>query len=537
MSPECLRRGLANLFALSLAGLAPAALAAEEIRYRTEPGDTLAGLGNSMLIRPGDWVRIQQLNDIADPLKLPVGIDLRIPVSLLKPLPRSGVVAAVAGDAKIDGRDATAGMRVGTGSELSTGEDGHITLQLPDGSELALPARSSARIERLNGFRTNRSQDLRLRLGNGRVESRVARQRGPSARYRIDTPTAVIGVRGTDFRVAWDESERLSITEVTQGSVAVTSKSGKASRVKAGSGMAIALGERSSGPVALPKAPELGALPADFDRPVLRFPLPDLAGNDAWRVRVTPSGQLPAPTLFEALVAGNEVRIAGLADGEYQLTLRGVDSRGLEGFDAVHAFRLKARPEPPFSFFPPVGGNASAGAVVLGWTGAPEAETYLFELSPNGSFAGEGVVRRELAATRTAVELTPGQYVWRVASIRADGDRGPWSDPVPLAVRPAQEAPTDVVVEGGTISFSWSGRPGQTFDYQFGRDTGFESLLMSGSTDVPAISLARPGSGVHYIRVRSVDPDGFVSEWSGAHKVDLGFGFPWPLFVIPLLAL
>lgn len=537
MSPACLKRGLASFLALFMTGLAPAALAADEIRYRTEPGDTLVGLGNSMLTRPGDWVRIQQLNDIADPLRLPVGTELRIPVSLLNPLPRSGVVAAVAGDARVDGREATAGMRVGSGSELTTGDDGHITLQLPDGSELALPARSSARIERLNGFRTNSSQDLRLRLDNGRVESRVARQRGPSARYRIDTPTAVIGVRGTDFRVAWDESEKLSITEVTQGSVAVTSKSGQASRVKAGRGIAIAQGAGSSGPVALPRAPELGALPAAFDRPVFRFPLPDLAGNDAWRVRVTPIGPLPAPTLFDALVAGSEVRIAGLADGDYQLTVRGVDSRGLEGFDAVHAFRLKARPEPPFSFFPPVGGNASAGAVVLGWTGAPEAESYLFELAPNGRFVGEASVRRELAANRTKVELAPGQYVWRVASVRANGDRGPWSDPVPLEVRPAQDAPTDVVVDGGTISFAWSGRPGQTFEYQLGRDSGFESLLASGSTDVPEISLARPGSGVHYIRVRSIDPDGFVSEWSGAHKVDLGFGFPWPLFVIPLLAL
>lgn len=537
MKSACGLQTLIGALTLFLTVFAPVVLAADEIRYRTEPGDTLVDLGKTMLTRPGDWVQVQQLNDIADPLKLPVGIELRIPIALLKPLPRSAVVGAVAGEATVDGRAADPGMRVGAGSELATGDDGHLTLQLPDGSELTLPARSSARIERLNGFRTNSSQDLRLRLGNGRIESRVVRQRGPSARYRIDTPTAVIGVRGTEFRVAWNESESLSLAEVTEGSVTVGSRSGGTRVVKAGSGIALPRGKRSSGPVYLPKAPALGPLPTAFDRPVFRFPLPAREGIDAWRVRVIRDGPLPAPTLFDALVSGDEVRIAGLPDGDYRLTVRGVDSRGLEGFDAEHAFTLKARPEPPFSFFPPVGANASAGAVALGWTAAPEAESYLFELAPGSGFTGEGVVRRKLGASRTTIELAPGNYVWRVASVRPDGDRGPWSDPVLLEVRPAQEAPSDPVIEAGTISFSWSGRPGQRFEYQFGRDIAFESLLASGATTVPEVSLARPGSGIHYIRVRSIDPDGFVSEWSGAHKVDLGFGFPWPLFVLPLLAL
>lgn len=537
MNAARLKRGLAALAALCVTAAVPAALAADEITYRTEPGDTLIDLGTAMLVRPSDWVRIQALNGIADPLKLPVGLELRIPVGLLKPLPRSGVVAAVAGDAKIDGRDASTGMRVGAGSALATGDDGHITLQLPDGSELALPARSSATIERLNGFRANRLQDLRLRLESGRVESRVAPQRGPSARYRIDTPTAVIGVRGTDFRVAWDAGEQTSRAEVTQGSVEVTAKSGMTRLVKAGTGMAIAPGARSAGPVALPGAPRLGALPVLFDRPMLRVQLPDRAGVDAWRVRVAPVGRVPAPTLFDERIEGDEVRIAGLADGEYRLMVRGIDARGLEGFDAEHLFRLAARPEPPFSLFPPVDGVVSAGEVALGWTDAPEGAAYLFELAPDGRSGGDGVIRRELEATRTTIDLAPGRYTWRVATVNPGGDRGPWSDPVPLEVRPAQAPPTDPVVEGNRISFSWSGQPGQRFDYQFGPDAGFESPRAAGTTDVPEVTLARPVSGIHYIRVRAIDPDGFVSEWSGAHKVDLGPGFPWPLLLIPVLAL
>lgn len=538
MIPACSRQALATLCAVLLAGLASGAgHAADEISYRTEAGDTLIGLGKAMLVRPDDWVRIQALNNIPDPMNLPVGIDLRIPVALLKPLPRSGIVAAVAGEAKVDGRDARTGMRVGTGSALSTGDDGHITLQLPDGSELSLPARSSASIERLNGFRASTAQDLRLRLHGGRVESRVARQRGPSARYRIDTPTAVIGVRGTDFRVAWDEGDRVSLAEVTKGSVAVQSRAGKTRLIKSGTGIALAAGASTSAAVALPGAPDLGSLPKVIEQTVFKLPLPPLAGIDAWRVRVAPVAELPAPTLFDERVEGDEVRIAGLADGDYQLTVRGVDPRGLEGFEAAHRFTLKARPEPPFSFFPPVGGNASAGSVKIGWTASPDAASYLFELAGDDSFGGDDVQRRALAGTGTTVELAPGTYVWRVAAVRSDGDRGPWSEPVSLLVRPAQEAPTDPVIEGGRIAFAWSGQPGQKFEYQFGPDPGFDSPLAAGTTAVPEVSLDRPGSGIHYIRVRAIDPDGFVSDWSGAHAVDLGFGFPWPVFIIPLLAL
>nr|MBL8456553.1 hypothetical protein [Zoogloeaceae bacterium] len=58
MNAARLKRGLAALAALCVTAAVPAALAADEITYRTEPGDTLIDLGTAMLVRPSDWVRI-----------------------------------------------------------------------------------------------------------------------------------------------------------------------------------------------------------------------------------------------------------------------------------------------------------------------------------------------------------------------------------------------------------------------------------------------------------------------------------------------
>ena len=42
-----------------------------------------------------------------------------------------------------------------------------------------------------------------------------------------------------------------------------------------------------------------------------------------------------------------DLRVAGLDDGRYPMSLRAVDANGLEGRDVRGTLNLKARPEPP----------------------------------------------------------------------------------------------------------------------------------------------------------------------------------------------
>jgi hypothetical protein len=517
----------------------PGPAVADEIRYRVLSGDTLIGIGESLLSRPADWTRVQVLNRVEDPYRIPVGTMLRIPVRLLRTEPREAEVIAVFGEARVDGVAASTGMAVAAGTAIETGDDGHIRLRLPDGSMLILPARSRARVDTLHGYRGTDTQDLKLDLERGGVESQVVPQRGPAARYRIDTPTAVIGVRGTDFRVAMDQPSGRMRAEVSSGQVRAEAHASPAQRsrdISGGFGLVAMRGERLPQPVRLLPPPATDSIADLFERPVIRFALAADQAVFARRVQVRADMPL-APVLFDDVFATEEVRIAGLDDGRYRLIVRGIAADGLEGLDAEHIFVLKARPEPPFLSVPPNRGKTSAGPVGFEWTGASEAVRYRVQLVDGVGDDAPVVLDKEVEGVSARVELDPGHYAWRVASIRADGDQGPWSDAASFEVRPRPSEPEPPRFDPDTISFSWSGEDGQQFEYQFAADEAFATRLYEGRTDVPQVSLARPGPATYWLRVRTIDPDGYTSPWTTAQRVVVPASFPWWLLLLPLLLL
>ncbi|MEI2422270.1 LysM peptidoglycan-binding domain-containing protein, partial [Arthrospira platensis SPKY2] len=97
---------------------------ADEIRYVVQPGDTLIGLGETLLARPADWVVLQRLNGIGDDRRIPIGTQLRIPVRLLRPEPREAEVVELVGQAQANDAPIVPGDRVGAGVTLQTGDSG-----------------------------------------------------------------------------------------------------------------------------------------------------------------------------------------------------------------------------------------------------------------------------------------------------------------------------------------------------------------------------------------------------------------------------
>lgn len=521
-------------FALATA-LVVGTAAAEEITYRVEAGDTLIGVAERLLAEPARWPRLQRLNRIEDPYRLPVGSALRIPVALLKPQARKAEVLATAGAPTADGQALAVGATVGAGTRLDSGDAGHVVLRLPDGSRLVLPARSAMRIETLNGYAGTEAQDLRVQLERGRVESRVEPQRGPAARYRVDTPTAVIGVRGTDFRVGIDGAEGASRAEVTEGRVAVKLPAARAARereVPAGFGWVV--NAAGGDVVPLLPAPSMAEVPVLFEQPVLRVPLPALPGAVAWRAEIAPD-RPDAEVLAAQHVDAGPLRVPGLEDGQYRMVLRGIDARGLEGRDGVHVFRLKARPEPPFLGAPADRGKVVEGPVAFEWSEAPQAASYRLQLSAGEDFAQPLAEVDSLKATGYRHELAPGQYRWRVQSVRPDGDRGPWGPAAAFTVRPRPQTPEPPAIGDADMTFRWSGEPGQRFEYQFAADEGFAALRHEGAVAEPVVTLPRPSYGTYWMRVRAIDPDGFVSPWTGAQKVAVPMTFPW--WILPFIPL
>jgi hypothetical protein len=99
--------------------------------------------------------------------------------------------------------------------EILTGMDGYAKIQVPDGSVFEIFPNSRAT------FRSNQG-NLRelLDLWIGRVKVHIEKLNGKPNPNRIQTPSAVISVRGTTFDVTVEEDE-MTMVLVEEGQVAV----------------------------------------------------------------------------------------------------------------------------------------------------------------------------------------------------------------------------------------------------------------------------------------------------------------------------
>lgn len=526
-----------HLFAaLAIAAtLAPPVRADDEYRHTIRNGETLIGIAGDMLKDPQHWRKLQALNHVADPHRLVPGSVLRIPVALLRTEPASARVTAVNGEVSADGVPLKAGDTIGKDARVTTGGQGFVTIELIDGSRLVLQPGSRMKIEELARYRNTQLPETKLRLDAGRIESAVTRSAAPRPKYRIETPTAAIGVRGTRFRVGADEASGTSRTEVTDGAVGV-SGGAKTAAVAAGYGVVAEPGGQVSAPVPLLPGPELGGLPALHERTIVRFTLPPLAGAQAYRFQVGADAEM-RELLADMVATRPEAKFGNLADGEYTLRVRGIDARGLEGRDADFRFKLKARPEPPFATEPIGNRKLRAESEALTWTRNPDAARYRIQIAGDETFAQvvadiDGIEGGTIMPARS---LPPGDYVWRARSIRADGDLGPWGDAQRFRLRPLPASPEPPKLDEYQLSFAWPGEPGQTFLFQFARDAGFADLVVEQQLSDATTSIARPEPGTYHMRVRATDADGFVGPFTRAQVVEVPY--PPPPWWLPLLIL
>lgn len=376
-----------------------------------------------------------------------------------------------------------------------------------------------------------------LRLDKGRVESNVTTASPQRPRYRVTTPTATIGVRGTSFRVGVEDAA--SRAEVTRGSVAASAGQSPSIPVAAGYGVVAQPDGRLSKPVALLPPPDLAGQPSLQEQTIVRFAVPRMADANKYRFQIG-AGAAMTEVLAEALNTEPEAKFADLPDGDYMLRVRGIDARGLEGRDADFAFRLKARPEPPFAISPVGGAKRRGESVPLVWAENTEAARYRIQVAADAGFARpvadiDGVTGTTIVP---ATRLAAGDYFWRARSIRADGDAGPWGDAQRFVLKPLPDDPPPPGINEKALDFAWKGEPGQTFLFQLARDAAFTDLVAEKHLAGPATTLPRPEPGTYYLRVRATDDDGMVGPFTRAQRVEVPPAAPpWWLWFLPLLAL
>ena len=419
-------------FALAIL-LAPAmqsqAQTGTELQYKVVAGDTLESVARRLMEQPRRYPEIARINQLGNQDVLSPGQTLRFPAPYLKMQAEEAAVTAVKGNVTLGGKPVEAGASAGTASEIVTGADGQVTLRLADGSEIRLQPGTSAKFTEVKRNAATGARAYVINLLRGRLETDVTPGKSGNSRFTINTPTAVLGVRGTSFRAAAESGS--ASTEVLEGRVQAAVSSA-AVDVNKGFGTKADAGRAPLPPVPLLDAPGLQPLGAVSDTadPELAF----AAVRGAARYR----GIVAEDAKFERVVAEGvgtspSLKTAALKDGEYFFRARAIDPQGLEGWNADGRFRVRTNPRAP-----QVPGTAPAALLqqpdqsrmeaVFRWEPVADAAGgYILQLASDAAFL-TGVREYKMTATRYPVvlESSPRRILyWRVRSVDAAGQPGP----------------------------------------------------------------------------------------------------------------
>jgi hypothetical protein len=526
---------------LVLALCTAATAGSQEWIYVAAPGDNLWNLSEKYLKHVGYFRRLQRLNNIERPRRMPPGTRIRVPMAWIRVTPAQVEVVATQGESYLYRNGAAevqrlaAGQRITLGDRLETGTEASVALRFADGSRLTVHGDARLDFDHLSAYGETGMADTRMHLQRGEVDAASPPAAGPGARFDIRTPAAVTAVRGTGYRVATTADGQSARLEVLKGRVAV-SGAGKRRTVPAGRGTRVERGHPPPPPRRLLPAPDLAQLPQRLER--LSWPLTwaPLSGAAGYRVQVADRADF-ATLLWERSLDGTRALFPDLPDGEYYVRVRGRDAQGLEGFDAVQRLELDARPQPPVLLQPMPDRIFRDTQPRLRWTGAEEAHSYRLQVADLEDFVRPLADIEGLTATDIAVPGVSGygRFYWRLASIAADGEQGPFGDPRAFEIRPQPPKPEATLeARDGRILASWqAGSPGQRYRVQVAEDPLFTQPLLEQETEQPSLWLEEATQGVRYLRVQILEPDGYAGPWGAVQKIDPVTNRGWLLWVLP----
>lgn len=368
--------------------------------YTVNPSDKLIVMSRQLLTSPTDWKEVARFNGMKDPNAIRAGQVINIPLRFMQSRPAAGKIISTSGDVQLAGSQAAVGHAIAEGGKLQTGPNSSAVVELGDGSRVTLLPNTLAELVTSRHYATREVAKSGsttwfsglLRLAQGGLETLAAKAARRATPLQIETPTSTVGVRGTQFRVAFDDPAGNSArTEVIEGKVRADNPAQQSGAdVPTGKGAVIKPAEKEIKVVNLLPAPDLAGIPAEVLKPQGAWPMPVLAGARAYRVQVASDEK------FEKIVRDLKVEnasadLATLANGSWFARVRGIDPAGLEGFDAVKAITLKdSEWRVSYSSL-----HVEDGKTVLIWTG----------LQPNGQSMRSTDYTAVLASDRTMSQV------------------------------------------------------------------------------------------------------------------------------------
>jgi len=332
------------------------------ITYTVAQGDKLSLIASKVLNDPKQWNALVRMNGLTNPNIIRPGQEIDIPRSMinfnLQPkLANTGVLQSAHGNVTINGLPAQAGAPVPEGARVQTASGSSAVVKLSDGSTVQLMPRSLAEVVTQHGYAMKDPASSTsttwfsgvVRLVEGALDIAVNKTAKRKEPMGVHTPTSTIGIRGTKFRVAFDDpKERTARTEVLEGKVRADNAVQKTGAdVAGGFGVAIKPGEREVKVVPLlPALPE-SALPERVERTrdsqQALWTIAALGGAAGYRAELA---QDPAFTqvVFDTKSNQTNIDLSDAPNGKYFARVRGFDASGIEGYNASRRIEITAAP-------------------------------------------------------------------------------------------------------------------------------------------------------------------------------------------------
>jgi len=531
--------------------LTTTAKASQEWIYGVIQGDTLSEFSEKYLRSDIPWVHVQTLNNIADPDHITPGSKIRVPLAWLSTRPTSAEVIALQGDVQLrrlpeQGSQASPLFRqlsltdhLILGDVITTGADSSVAIRFADASSVTVLQHSELIFDHLSEHDETGMVDSKLRLNQGTAEASVTRQLRGIARFEIHTPSAISAVRGTHFRTTYVEKEDAARVEVLGGGVEVKAE-GVNQLVPAGFGTRVKKGEVPIKPRELLPAPEVKTLPnviTQVTQNVRWFPVSEAS---SYRIQLSTSEHF-STLIWDQLTENNEILLPDIADGDYFLRVKAIDSLGIEGRVDPQPLTLNIYPLAPTSILPSDHDSVMNNDFQLRWSLVPDAESYRLQIAKDQAFNQILIDEQVNGGRSSAVEFDrSGRYFWRVASIAVDGEQGEFGVVSPLMVtRTHQIKQGNWLHDKQTVKVQWPGEEGELFYIQLAEDPEFKQLIVQEKMDKVQLVLPR-SANVRYLRIASagVQDEG---QWGAVQTIPPSQGYePVPFiswFIMALMVL
>lgn len=176
-----------------------------------------------------------------------------------------GIFMVVKGDIKVinvknETISAKVGVKIFQGETVISGADSRAKIVMSDRNVINISPDTKLKISKYENDVTSGSKSVELNLLEGKVRNNVEQTYdGEKSKFIIKTPTAVAGVRGTQFSTAFDPGTRMTEIVTLKGSVTLATLSargeiiGKPVIVKKGQATRAAAGSPPETPQAVPK--------------------------------------------------------------------------------------------------------------------------------------------------------------------------------------------------------------------------------------------------------------------------------------------